>query len=112
MDIATGFHGKFRTAVITGEIDGKTAPAAQEALLPLIGEQKALILDMNGVTYMSSAGLRMLFTLNRQAAAGGVKIAITGLSDQIKDVMQMTGFLKFFTVRGSLDEAAGTLEGR
>jgi anti-sigma B factor antagonist len=37
---------------------------------------------------------------------------IVGLSDEIKETMSMTGFLAFFTLAGSIDEAVQTLSGK
>lgn len=96
-------------AVISGEIDGKTAPQAQSELLPAIGESGKIVLDMGGVTYLSSAGLRMLLLLYRSAAAKGGKVALVGLSEEITDVMAMTGFLKFFTVESTLEAGKSAL---
>ncbi|HLK56953.1 MAG TPA: STAS domain-containing protein [Chthonomonadaceae bacterium] len=84
-------------AVITGEIDGKTAPLVQAELLPVIQQHDKVILDMRSVVYLSSAGLRMLLLAYRQAAARESDLLLAGLSEEIRDTMEMTGFLDFFT---------------
>jgi anti-sigma B factor antagonist len=90
---------------ITGEIDSKTAPDAQGILLPFVEQHHTIVMDLNGVSFMSSAGLRMMLLLYRHATAGNGKVAIVGLSDQIRDTMAATGFLGFFVVCGSIGEA-------
>ena len=47
--------------------------------------------------YMSSAGLRMFLLLNRTISDHHGGIALVGLSEEIRDTMDMTGFLKYFT---------------
>jgi len=97
--------GAVAVAVISGEIDSKTAGAAQAELLPLIEKSSKAVLDLKQVTFMSSAGLRMLLLLYRQATAREGKVALVGLSDEIKDTMSMTGFLNFFRVAETLEAA-------
>ncbi len=52
---------------------------------------------MRCVVYLSSAGLRMLLLAYRQAAARESDLLLAGLSEEIRDTMEMTGFLDFFT---------------
>ncbi len=49
------------TAVeITGDIDANTAPKVTETVLPLVQPGSKILMNMSGVPYMSSAGLRSL----------------------------------------------------
>ena len=59
---------------IVGDIDGNTAPAAQEKILPAGAPDAKIALDMSGVAYMSSAGLRMLLVIYRQIMGQGGKV--------------------------------------
>ena len=104
MEIITSESGSIPVATISGDIDGKTAPAAQAQLLGLVGKNPQLVLDMSGVGFMSSAGLRIMLLLYRQAAAKNGKVVLVGLSEEIKDTMSMTGFLNFFTLAATVDE--------
>ena len=45
---------------LSGELDANTSPVAQQQILPLATEGARILLDMRGVTFMSSAGLRLL----------------------------------------------------
>ncbi|MBA4387306.1 MAG: anti-sigma B factor antagonist [Verrucomicrobia bacterium] len=94
---------------VTGDIDSKTAAETQEKLVPLVEQHKTLILDMTGVAFMSSAGLRTMLLLYRHATAANGKLALVGLSDQIKDTMAATGFLRFFAVCKDTGEAVAAL---
>lgn len=88
---------------ITGELDGKTAPLAQQQIVPSIPEDGKVVLDMHGVEYMSSAGLRMMLLLYRHAVSKNSRIALVGLSEEIQDTMSATGFLDFFVVSETVD---------
>ena len=109
MNVEIRKEGSTSVAVITGEIDGRTAPQAQTELLPIIEDSGKLLMDMKGVTFLSSAGLRMLLLLYRQATSRAGKVALVGLSEDIKDTMSMTGFLSFFIIADSLEEGIEAL---
>ena len=94
---------------VAGELDGKTAPAVQQQILPLIPDNGKILLDMSGVGYMSSAGLRMMLLLYRQALSKDSRIALVGLSEEIQDTMAATGFLDFFVVSESVDSGIEVL---
>lgn len=86
------------TTIVTlfGELDGRSAPVVQDKLLALPRPQGKLLLDMSGVSYISSAGLRALLMLYRQMAAQDGRVALVGLAENIQDIMSVTGFLEFF----------------
>jgi anti-sigma B factor antagonist len=94
-------------ATITGRIDGQSGPVLQEQLVAAMGNATHAVYDMAGVTYMSSAGFRLLLLLYRTASMKDGQLALVGLIDDIRDTMDMTGFLDFFLVCSSLDEALG-----
>ncbi len=96
-------------ATLLGELDSRTAPIVQEKLLTLLRPEGRVLLDMHGVTYISSAGLRALLMLYRQMAANNGQVALCGLIESIKDVMTVTGFLEFFAVYDTLPEGLAAL---
>jgi anti-sigma B factor antagonist len=93
---------------VSGEIDGKSAPQAQEKILPLVKDGCRLVLDMSRVGFMSSAGLRFLLSLRRQVPYSG-NLVLTNLPEQIKDTMAITGFLDLFTIFETPQEAINFL---
>ena len=105
MQITTQEQDGVAIIAIEGQIDSKTAPDAQDQLLPLVQAHEHIVMDLNELTFMSSAGLRIMLLLYRQATARNGKVAIVGLSDPIKDTMQATGFLDFFVICSSIEEA-------
>ncbi len=89
---------------LSGELNGRTAPDVQTQLLPFIQPGCKIVLDMRGVTYMSSAGLRFMLLIHRQTANQGGRIVLTGLTEWVEDTMSITGFLDFFEAYDSLDD--------
>lgn len=96
---------------LVGEMDGKTAPVAQERILPLARPSAHLLLDMSQLSYMSSAGLRVMLLLHRKFTEVGGQIVLVGLNDNIRDTMSATGFLSFFALTDSLETGIQALQG-
>jgi anti-sigma B factor antagonist len=108
MNIKIEEKGTISVVSMSGDIDGKTAPIAQERILPIVKEGSKIILDMSLIGFVSSAGLRLLLSLQRRIATKG-KVVVVGLSDQIKDSMSVTGFLDLFTMAITLEEGEALL---
>jgi anti-sigma B factor antagonist len=94
---------------LSGSLDGKTAPDVQKQVLSGAEGQNKVILDMTAVTFVSSAGLRVLLLLYRQLKAKGGEIALVGTSEEIKDVMSNTGLIHFFLLADSLEPGIAAL---
>ena len=90
---------------ISVDTDARSAPELRARILPLLTAECALGLDMSGAAYMSSAGLRMLLSVYRQAAGCGARLILSGLSQELRDVMSATGFLDQFTIYDTVDAA-------
>ena len=105
MNITFKKSGDVEIVEIEGSIDSKTAPELQQSILNVIAATSKIILDMTKVAFVSSAGLRVLLMVYRQLKGKDGKIVLVGVSDEIKDVMFMTGFITFFEIDKSLDEA-------
>ena len=108
MDLAVTAIGGVTVVTLTGDLDGQTAPGAQERIAAQLSPPRKLLLDMSGVAYLSSAGLRMLLALHRQLADDG-RIVLVGLSEEIKDTMALTGPLRFFPLGDSVDAGLALL---
>jgi anti-sigma B factor antagonist len=109
METNVSTYRNARVVTITGEIDGNTAPQAQAVILEQAEPGAKVILEMAGVTYMSSAGLRMLLTAYRAINAKAGKIVLVGLSSDLQDTMSVTGFLDFFTTCDTLEAGAAAV---
>ena len=66
MDIQINTIDNVTIVALTGEINGRNAPEVQEQLMPLAEPGCKILLNMGGINYMSSAGLRTLLMLYRQ----------------------------------------------
>jgi len=91
-----------------GAIDHNTAAAFEVSLLPAIdeaGSTSGVIIDMDGVDYMSSVGLRVLMLAAKAAKQGSTPISVCCLGETLAEIFQISRFDKLFTVHGGLDDA-------
>ena len=109
MEITVKSSGQVMVVEMAGDIDSNTAPQAEEQILPLVQPAAKILLDMSGVEYMSSAGLRMLLSTYRQVSRQNGGIVLVELAEEIKDTMSVTGFLNFFMIRDTVDEGLKAL---
>lgn len=110
MDIVMERVGEVQVVRLSGELDAKTSPDAQARILELLQSGDRMILDMEEVRFVSSAGLRMLLVLYRQFAANQGRLVLVGLSDRVRDTMDTTGFLAHFATFGDLEAGLAALK--
>lgn len=90
---------------LEGNLDGTTAEYAQETILGYVSPNHYLIIDMEKCLYVSSAGLRVLLITAKQLAKIGGKGVFVNLTEEVHDVMEMTGFSAIFDRYETIDEA-------
>ena len=109
MNVNVAKDGDITVVAIAGELDGKTSPEAQVQILPLVESGCKLLVDMSHVNYMSSAGLRMMLLIYRQVMASDGRAVLVGLSEEIKDTMEVTGFLSYFETHDLAEDGKAAL---
>ena len=85
--------------LLKGELDTAATEKFTNDLSPLTEDAgKKICIDFGELKYISSAGMRILLALNRQALARGGKVSIKGMSQDIHQIFQMTGFDQMFEI--------------
>lgn len=78
---------------IEGRVDGTTAPELENRISEIVNRGDAnVLLDCAGMTYVSSAGLRIFLTGARKCQQGGGKLTICSLQPDCKSVIETSGF--------------------
>ena len=88
------------TVRLVGRLDTPASAEVSQQVQPLLDNAgKTILLDCSELTYISSSGLRIFLTLRKAAAAAGGHVVIEGLSNEIRQVFMMTGFLQLFEIK-------------
>ena len=82
---------------LAGRLDTTTAPALDKTINEDIGEIKNLVLNLNGLEYISSAGLRVLLSAQKKMRNIG-SMKVTNVCEEVMEVFEMTGFADILTI--------------
>lgn len=91
---------------LTGKLDGVSSPHVQEQISQaLTNGCKNVVLDCTNLEYMSSAGIRVLLQSYHQVGKQSGKIVLTSVPKAIEQTLYVTGFLSYFKIFSSPQEA-------
>ena len=82
---------------LEGRLDTTTAPALDKAINEDIGDAKNLIIDLNGLEYISSAGLRVLLAAQKKLQKIG-SMKVKNVCEEVMEVFEITGFADILVV--------------
>lgn len=82
---------------VVGRLDTITAPALDKTINEDIGDTKNLVLDVKGMEYISSAGLRVLLGAQKKMQKIG-SMKVTGVCKEVMEVFEMTGFADILVI--------------
>ena len=106
MDIFQSTSDGVLTLTMSGRLDADTTAKFAEVLNGAIdaGHQK-IVLDLSGVDYVSSVGLRALILGAKRLAPAGGRIVLCGPQDRIRHLLELAGFTSIFTIAATRTEA-------
>ena len=82
---------------LEGELDTAAAAEVEKTLKPLYDSNGLdVVIDCEKLEYLASSGLRILISVLKGAKAGGSKVIIKNMNEDIKSVFQLTGFINLF----------------
>ena len=82
---------------IVGRLDTTTAPALDKTINENLAGTTDLILDMTGLEYISSAGLRVLLSAQKQMQKAG-SMKVVHVCQEVMEVFEMTGFADILVI--------------
>ena len=82
---------------LDGELDTASAAEVEQTLQPLYNSNGLdVIIDCEKLDYIASSGLRILISILKGAKAGGSKVVLKNLNEDIQSVFKLTGFINLF----------------
>jgi len=82
---------------LDGELDTAAAEEVEKALQPLYNTNGLdVLIDCTKLEYIASSGLRILISILKGAKAGGSKVVLKNLNEDIESVFKLTGFINLF----------------
>lgn len=108
MEIVRRSENGVPVLVLTGRLNQASADALHAAAMEVAGDEtnKALVVDMGGVDFIASVGIRSLIRPSQALALRGGKLAVANLSPQISEFFKLTGLDQMFRVYETVQDAA------
>lgn len=97
MTLTINNDGEKIVGLLVGRLDTVAAAQFEKDMQPLMeNADKAIVLDCSSLEYISSSGLRLFLTLRKQTMAKGGSVTIKGVSNEIRQIFTITGFINLF----------------
>lgn len=92
-------NGKETVIALSGQLDTLTSAGFEKEISKILhSEASDVILNGEGLTYVSSAGLRLLLTLQKGIKARGGTLRLRNIRKEIMDIFNITGFSSILTI--------------
>jgi Anti-anti-sigma regulatory factor (antagonist of anti-sigma factor) len=99
MEVIINKENNVSTVRLIGRLDTPASQDVAQELEPLMADASGtIVLDCSEMGYISSSGLRIFLSLRKAAASRGGKVIVRNISDDIRQVFMMTGFLNLFEI--------------
>lgn len=96
---------------VSGRIDGTTSKDLETILNELIDQDLSeIVLDLEGVVYISSVGLRVLLSALKKVRPKKGDVKLVSLQPFVREVFEITGFTKLFAIYPSRGEAMSCIK--
>ena len=97
---------------VEGRLDASSSTEAQKDLEHILdAESTRLLINLSGLEYISSAGLRVLLVVAKKMQQKGGKIVLAALTPNVKEVFEISGFSAIFKIFDSVEESKAFLQG-
>lgn len=110
MEITTKQFKSCDMLTVSGRVDSSTAPQLAEALESITGNGRyKIVLDMNALEYMSSAGFRALLSNQRECKRyNRGEIVLASVPQRVQEALELAGFTELFKSFDESVEAVGS----
>lgn len=96
MTVTTNINENICTLTVEGDIDTLTSPDLEKAVAEYAPQCEKLTLDLSGVDYISSAGIRAV--LKARQIKGGDNFKLKNLNNNVMEIFRITGFAKVLDI--------------
>jgi anti-anti-sigma factor len=100
-DLVLSFARENDRAVLAarGELDAYSAPALDEHVARLLGEDaRTIVLDLSETAFLDSSGLRAILTAQRRLSAADGQLVLRAPSEPVSRLLEITGLTDHFTI--------------
>lgn len=106
MEFVRAQTGDVVVVKLAGRLDGTHCHSAEQSFADVLAAKpRRLAIDLSGLEYISSAGLRVLLTVSKRVQQANGKVAVFGLNGGVRAVFSISGFDAVFSIQRDLEAA-------
>ncbi len=106
MEVKSSKNEKALIINASGRLDTTTASDFEAKCQEMItAADNSIIIDLQGVEYISSAGLRSILSVGKKVRSDGGNLAFCNLKGMVREVFEISGFSSIFTIHDTLEQA-------
>ncbi|UKS25234.1 STAS domain-containing protein [Paenibacillus sp. HWE-109] len=106
MNITEQLQGDTVLLGLNGRLDANTSAVLESAFMKLVEQGNGkFVFNLQGLEYVSSAGLRSLLVAAKMIKVIQGKLALASMNEHVKDVFDMSGFSAIFAIYETQEEA-------
>ena len=95
-----------------GRVDTNTSDELEKGLTGRIDAgSRRLVIDMGGIDYISSAGLRVLLLAAKKLKGGDGHLVLAALNPSVKQIFELAGFVAIFAIEPEVEKAVARAAG-
>lgn len=98
MEIIKNINDNKGVIQVLGRVDTITAPEFDKEVKEIIDDIKELCLDFNELEYISSAGLRVLVSVQKLMNKKGGELVVKNVKEEVMEIFEVTGFDDILTI--------------
>jgi len=99
MNVTITNEGDKMLVTVTGRLDTTNVLDFEKEIMPVLAAPpQEIVMECSDFDYISSSGLRIFLTMQKQIGGKGGKLVLRNMKPEIREVFDMTGFSSIFTI--------------
>lgn len=108
LQLSTARRGSFTVLTVAGDVDlGTAGSLAEEVIMATSDGSGDLVIDLGGVTFLDSSGLKVLVSTQKRTEQAGGSMSLVAVPRVVMRVLTVTALDKVFAIYDSVDDVVG-----
>src|SRR5688500_297086 len=104
LQVSTARRGSFAVVTVVGEVDLGTASSLAEEVSTATSDGANLVIDLGGVTFLDSSGLKVLVSALKRTEQAGKSLSLVAVPRVVMRVLTVTALDKVFSIYDTVDD--------
>lgn len=109
VEITTKIEDSIYTITVDGEVDASSSIHLDNALEASFSNQKNILLDLEKLEYISSAGLGVFISRLEEVKEKNINLVFYGMNENVRQVFNILGLESLLNIKGTKEEAIKAL---